>query len=155
MLYDVQVLVAGSCTTVTRDELTLAAKFFGKELLPEDTYSATRVYIDLFPRSLNKDYLGGITLPKMGVPVELYHIKIKSSQSRKGQLTALAHEMTHVEQIASGRFGAVYRKNIAVGMKWCKVRVDKEAIDLGYAPWEIEAYTKEGPLYRAFLKSIK
>ncbi len=150
-----QVLVAGSCTKVSRDELTAAAKFYGKELLPEDTYWRTRIYVDLFPRSLNKDYLGGITLPREGVQPELFHIKIKSSQSSKGQLTALAHEMVHVQQIASGRFGAVYRGHRAVGMKWCKIRVSKEALRDGYAPWEIEAYDREGPLYRDFLKSIR
>lgn len=150
-----QVLVAGSCTTVTRDEMTAAAKFFGRELLLEETYRDTRVYVDLFPRSLNKEYLGGITLPREGVQPEIYHIKIKSSQSRKGQLTALAHEMKHVEQISSGRFGAVYRGNRAVGMKWCKMEVPREALMDGYAPWEVEAYDIEGPLYRAFIKSIK
>lgn len=155
MLTRMQVLVAGSCTTVTREEMSNAAKFFGRELLSEENYPGTRVYIDLFPRSLNKDYLGGITLPREGVPVELYHIKIKTLQSRKGQLTALAHEMTHVEQIASGRFCAVYRGNRAVGMKWCKIRVSKDDILDGYAPWEIEAYDKEVVLYKSFMKSIR
>jgi hypothetical protein len=59
-------------------------------------------------------------------------------------LKALAHEMVHIKQFA-------YSETNDALTRWKGEKVDSDVMDYWVQPWEIEAYGREGGLFRKFV----
>jgi len=68
-------------------------------------------------------------------------------------LSTLAHELTHLEQLATGRrYNFVRAENI---VRWEGKNIDEQKIGYWDSPWEIEAHGKEVGMFVRFKKHLK
>jgi hypothetical protein len=78
-----------------------------------------------------------------------YSIKINSKQSELLIISALAHEMVHVKQWATGEMFDPFRQPDQVKFRNKYYEFKQEGEDYYDTPWEIEAYGREvGLLYK-------
>jgi hypothetical protein len=76
-------------------------------------------------------------------------IEVDERLYEKPTYIALAHEMVHVEQRATGR--CYDYVNNAPYVKWNKQVINSQDIDYWDSPWEIEAFGKQYGLYVRFV----
>jgi hypothetical protein len=83
-------------------------------------------------------------------------IEIDSSQSKRGILQRLAHEMTHVKQIAKGEMKDYVKMPSKVRWQDYIYECDEnDHFDYWTSPWEVEAYGNEKCLYVLLQKHMK
>jgi hypothetical protein len=78
-------------------------------------------------------------------------IVIDSKLSKANMVSALAHEMVHVKQIAFGQLTGKVARNGQVVTYWCGKRVSVSYIN---RPWEIEAFARQKELVTQLYSSI-
>ena len=84
-----------------------------------------------------------------------FEIELDANLSPKQTLRALAHEMVHLKQYATGQMKDLYSDQ---STKWeGKIHkyVDNQPNDYWTYPWEIEAYGREVGLYVMFKSHLK
>lgn len=84
-----------------------------------------------------------------------FEIELDANLSAKETLRALAHEMVHLKQYATGQMKDMYSNQ---STKWeGKIHkyVSEQTNDYWTYPWEIEAYGREVGLYVMFKKHLK
>lgn len=84
-----------------------------------------------------------------------FEIELDDNLSPKQTLRALAHEMVHLKQYATGQMKDMYSDQ---STKWeGKIHkyVSEQTNDYWTYPWEIEAYGREVGLYVMFKKHLK
>jgi hypothetical protein len=82
-----------------------------------------------------------------------FALQINPKRSVKAILTALAHEMVHVKQYATGESKQYERTPYVT--KFRGVMVNTETMDYWDLPWEIDAYGRELGLYVRFMEHWK
>lgn len=79
-------------------------------------------------------------------PHREFEIEIDTSLRKRTLLTALAHEMVHIKQYATGELASVDLPGQR-SMLWHKQNVNIHRNDYYDLPWEIEAYGREVGLF--------
>jgi hypothetical protein len=79
-----------------------------------------------------------------------FYVDLDSDLSYKGSLIGLAHELTHVKQMAFGERQVGWD---GVTMRWFGVPIDPSQVHYYDLPWEIEAHGREYGLYDRFVQS--
>jgi hypothetical protein len=82
-----------------------------------------------------------------------FALQINPKRSVKAMLTALAHEMVHVKQYATGESRQYERTSYVT--KFRGVMVNTETTNYWDLPWEIDAYGRELGLYVRFMEHWK
>jgi hypothetical protein len=84
---------------------------------------------------------------------KIFELVIDKTMGYKRILSSLAHELIHVEQMATGR---MYEYEGSQGACRFEKRVIKyKELDYWDWPWEVEAYGREVGLYMRFLDHLK
>lgn len=81
-----------------------------------------------------------------------FFIEMDSHMSQKGTLIALAHELTHVKQMAMGERQESWD---GLTMRWFGMPYDPSIVHYYDLPWEIEAHGREYGLYDRFIQSLQ
>ena len=123
-----------------------AIEFYAKKLIHPRTIKNLDIKIKFKPyKKVEADgwceWVDQSNRPKM------YTITVDNSLSRKKTLLALAHEMVHVKQYASGEMKDMAKTNT---VKWRNETFPRDGVYWEH-PWEIEAYGRELGLYMMFM----
>ena len=82
-----------------------------------------------------------------------FEIEVDKNMGMYRTMTAIAHEMVHMKQEATG---AMYQYTCNMNkVRYEKDVFDTEDIDYWDSPWEIEAYGRERGLYIRFQQHLK
>ena len=82
-----------------------------------------------------------------------FEICLRPDIGYRPMLSTLAHELVHLEQIATGRrYNFVRAENI---VRWEGKNIDEEKVGYWDSPWEIEAHGKEVGMFVRFKKHLK
>lgn len=134
------------------DLIKEATHWFGEKLLSKRLNQ--KIILNLkFTDNLNKE-TGCIAfcswLDKNHKPRE-FEFEIDSNLNEQEMLRAVAHEMVHLKQYATGQIKDFARTD---KIKWegkiLTAKNDADAETYWFSPWEIEAYGKEVGLYALF-----
>jgi hypothetical protein len=79
-----------------------------------------------------------------------FYIDFDDNLSAKSTLITLAHEMTHIKQMA---FGQRQESLDGKGMRWMGMLIYPDDMHYYDLPWEIEAYGREYGLYDRYVQS--
>jgi hypothetical protein len=82
-----------------------------------------------------------------------FEIEIDSSLCKKSLLRALAHEMVHVKQYATGQLKDYVNNNDTL-WEGKTYKGDRDGDEYWTSPWEIEAYGREVGLYVLFKRHL-
>lgn len=98
---------------------------------------------------MSSDDLGYVEAESDDRPIREFIVVIKSDLSRKYTLTAIAHEMVHVKQYATGELLVLHRPSGYVRWKNGKHYDDSKKYNFN-DPWEREAYSSMDKLYEKY-----
>tara|TARA_R100000808_G_C2155495_1_gene168235 strand:- start:8700 stop:9161 length:462 start_codon:yes stop_codon:yes gene_type:complete len=126
-----------------------AADFYAHKLMSKRLLKNLMVKIEFIDGLSDKTSEGGncIWSDDYIRPRE-FEIQLDKSDDFEYMLTALAHEMVHVKQWATGEMKEVWNQNEAC--KWLGNVIDTAKTEYWDYPWEIEAHGRERGLYVRF-----
>jgi len=134
---------------LTVDMVTEAVRFYASTLMNRQLVKNLTVKVSF----KDKDVDGFCnTDDDLAKPRE-FALQINPKRSVKAILTALAHEMVHVKQYATGESRQYERTPYVT--KFRGVMVNTETTDYWDLPWEIDAYGRELGLYVRFMEHWK
>ncbi len=134
---------------LTVDMVTEAVRFYASTLMNRQLVKNLTVKVSF----KDKDVDGFCnTDDDLAKPRE-FALQINPKRSVKAILTALAHEMVHVKQYATGESKQYERTPYVT--KFRGVMVNTETMDYWDLPWEIDAYGRELGLYVRFMEHWK
>jgi hypothetical protein len=130
------------------DEISDAAKFFGKILLGYKLAANIDLEIKIDP---NFEWLGGCYPDDDSRFPRFFVITLNPSSIEDDMIQTLAHEMVHLRQFA--RRQAVISGDIAIwnGERYKIFEHDETTESYRSMPWEEEAFSKELELYKKWL----
>ena len=134
---------------LTVDMVTEAVRFYASTLMNRQLVK--NLTVKVFFRDDGVDGLCN-TDDDLAKPRE-FALQINPKRSVKAILTALAHEMVHVKQYATGESRQYERTPYVT--KFRGVMVNTETTDYWDLPWEIDAYGRELGLYVRFMEHWK
>ena len=77
-----------------------------------------------------------------------FEIEINSSLKLREMMIAVAHELVHVKQFASGELDAYnFQPSVAKQIMWKGSSIKTKGLDYWDQPWEIEAHGRESGLF--------
>ncbi len=134
---------------LTADMVTEAVRFYASTLMNRQLVKNLTVKV-----SFKDEDVDGFcnTDDDLAKPRE-FALQINPKRSVKAILTALAHEMVHVKQYATGESRQYERTPYVT--KFRGVMVNTETTDYWDLPWEIDAYGRELGLYVRFMEHWK
>jgi hypothetical protein len=138
--------VSGKPSKVSPKTVEAAVAFYSDYLMKN--HNKVDVYID-FERGFKKNQ--GIDADCCCEDKNQFTITIDADLKKCETLIALAHELVHVKQHVSDKFGF----NSWIRMYRFGSEYYPEDIDYWDCPWEIEAYGRELGLYKMFMESEK
>jgi hypothetical protein len=132
-----------------------AAKYYTNILMKHDPgrLSTITVELNLVPNlasDLHNDALCG-WLDDRFRPNQFF-IDMDADLSYKGSLIGLAHELTHVKQMALGERQESWD---GLSMRWFGQPINLADMHYYDLPWEIEAHGREYGLYDRFVESLR
>jgi len=134
---------------LTVDMVTEAVRFYASTLMNRQLVK--NLTVKVFFRDDGVDGLCN-TDDDLAKPRE-FALQINPKRSVKAMLTALAHEMVHVKQYATGESRQYERTSYVT--KFRGVMVNTETTNYWDLPWEIDAYGRELGLYVRFMEHWK
>jgi hypothetical protein len=143
----VQLSIRGNSSTVTKTEVRKATRFFASSLMKPGLLAKIDLKIKFRSDIFDEAYV-------QPEDKTTYQLHISSSLGYTGTLQALAHEMTHVKQYATGIMLDYANPNY---VKWAGKKIYFDGADMkSYwsAPWEIEARGYEICLYELYLREL-
>ena len=146
-----QLRFKGKNKKVHIQEFEFAAAFYAEKLMSKRLINKLSINIsfDKIPKGVS-----GLTDPLIEYgdnPPRAFDIYIRTSMSRKNQLSTLAHEFVHVKQYARGEISCFLR---GTKLKWQKDMICTEKLNYYEYPWEIEAFGREVGLYRMYIDAL-
>lgn len=141
-----QISVHGLPPGLNRHEVAAAARFYASNLMSPRLVKNLTVSIH-FEKTEND---GSCQAEDFDRPRDFTIYLNKKHKIRKA-LIALAHEMVHVKQYATGELRD-YVKSTSLN-RWQGKIVDDSKINYWDRPWEIEAFGREFGLYARFKES--
>lgn len=138
------VFVRGHSPKIEPLEWKGAAKWFASELMGK---AADRLSLNLELTQFLRGHCGSVTCSDWRKPRH-FLVQIETGTcGRRKQLCTLAHEMVHIKQIISGEL------EVRLGeLRW---KAKGVLGDFSDEPWELEAWAREAPLYRAYEAFLK
>lgn len=134
---------------LTVDMVTEAVRFYASVLMNRQLVK--NLTVKVFFKDESVDGLCN-TDDDLAKPRE-FALQINPKQSAKAMLTALAHEMVHVKQYATGESKQYERTPYVT--KFRGVMVNTSTTDYWDLPWEVDAYGRELGLYVRFMEHWK
>jgi hypothetical protein len=134
---------------LTVDMVTEAVRFYASTLMNRQLVK--NLTVKVFFKDEGVDGLCN-TDDDLAKPRE-FALQINPKRSLKAILTALAHEMVHVKQYATGESKQYERTPYVT--KFRGVMVNTSTTDYWDLPWEIDAYGRELGLYVRFMEHWK
>lgn len=138
---------------ITPDCAFFSIAFFGEKLMSKKLLKKLNVDI-FFIKDLKKleKFEADCIWEDINIRPKEFSIRIDSSMSGRRIIQALAHEMTHIKQYATGEMSDLLGMNTLVSWRkgLRKQRIDSEVVDYWEHPWEIEAYGREKCLTEMF-----
>lgn len=127
-----------------------ASKYYLNILMNTDLgrMNSIEIRIDLIPNlsfDMKNDAIAG-WLDDRFRPNQFF-VQLDADLSFKGSLIALAHELTHIKQMALGERQEAWD---GVTMRWFGQPIDPSTVHYYDLPWEIEAHGREYGLFRRF-----
>lgn len=133
-----------------------AVKWYASKLMSSRLVS--KIELDLiFTENLQKETgcLAFCVWNDKNIRPRSFEIEVDNKLNKKSLLRALAHEMVHVKQYATGQVRDLIRDNKT---KWegSTYKLNENGSeDYWFSPWEVEAYGKETGLYVMFNHSLR
>lgn len=132
-----------------------ALYWYSNQLLSTKMNNSIKLNIIFVPDLLKKTKcLANCTWLESNHRPREFEIEIDSNLPKKALLRALAHEMVHVKQYATGQLKD-YMNNNNTCWEGTTFKGDREGDEYWVSPWEIEAYGREVGLYVLFKKYLK
>ena len=144
-----QVSVCKCPPKLSADMVTEAVRFYASTLMNRQL--VRNLTVKVFFKDGGVDGLCN-TDDDLAKPRE-FALHINPKRSVKAMLTALAHEMVHVKQYATGESRQYERTPYVT--KFRGVMVNTSTTDYWDLPWEIDAYGRELGLYVRFMEHWK
>lgn len=130
-----------------RAQLVAATKFYASVLMSPRLAKNIEVRICFEQTSLD----GSCAAEEFDRPRE-FTIYLNEKHKTRKTLIALAHEMVHVKQYATGELRDYVRSTSL--NRWRGEMINDEKINYWDRPWEVEAFGREFGLYARFKESI-
>lgn len=124
-----------------------ATHFYASELLSKRMINKLSIKIE-FDTTLN--YAGLCTWVDDYIRPKEFLIELNPCHP-EDCLLSLAHEMVHIKQYVKGELRELVSGKDLISWKGTRYRHTNDAEWYDEQPWEIEAYTLEGLLYKKFL----
>jgi len=137
-----KVLITGTRDPFFEQEIILATKFYGRELLSRQLYKYIHIEIELTSSISDLGYCS-ISYYNDWYKAREFEIQIKKRKSKQSMLQTLAHEMVHLKQFAKNELNSEHSK-------WLGKSIDSNSINYNDLPWEIEAQLHEHLLYTSY-----
>lgn len=141
-----KVSVHGLPPGLNRHEFVSAAKFYARSLMSDRLVKNLTVTI-----TFEKTRDDGSCLAEDFERPRDFIINLNNKHKSRKALIALAHEMVHVKQYATGELRD-YVKSTSLN-RWQGKMIDDSKISYWDRPWEIEAFGREFGLYARFKES--
>jgi len=124
-----------------------AVRFFAKELMSTRMTNTLTIRVAMRVTGRSKKTTRGHVhmLANGSVAQKVYNINIDRDMHLASQLQVLAHEMIHVQQIATGRFQQrVWKSDRKLHVRWEGKDIG-EGFKIKYReqPWEVEAFDNQ------------
>ena len=137
--------------------LDRAARFYLSRLMSARLANSLRLRIEVSASKLDDSTAACTLVPRNGsATTREFTVVLKRDRSLRDQLADLAHELVHVQQVASGRLQfRRWKTDGAVHARWCGNEMGVVA-QLGYdtRPWEAEAHRLEAELVSALRAAV-
>lgn len=147
-----KITVRGDSKHLTRQQISRAAEFMMKLLVVDQQRLLDRIRLTI---RLQQPLTGSKGLTECttidGDYWLQYIVSIRSTMSKKEQLTTLAHELVHVKQFATGQFCPLDYGN---KRKWMHRMINCDNLDYWDYPWEVDAYGREPGLYHRYVQKF-
>lgn len=145
-----KISVRGKNDVLSKQHIRYIVKLFGKLILTPQLYPN----INLLIQNMNLDkntwgYCGASDIEEKRP--RSFEILLNSNLSKNKQIKTLAHEMTHLRQIAKGQF-ITYEYG---SYRWNGEKLEMTQDEYSNMPWEIEANLSEETLLLEYKKSLK
>lgn len=125
-----------------------AAVCFGRKLMP-DIASECTVDVVLKNKLFKREKIKGeVEIMDDEKPPREFEITLDGSMSTRAIIVALAHEMVHVKQYATGELKNTDKLNVNI---WKRKKITIGRNDYWDLPWEVEAYGREIALLEFFV----
>lgn len=154
-----KISVKGNNEKISKKELRYAIQFMAELVLSKRLIK--NLYIELIsqkfatvPSGFSK-YHGDCMWLDGNVKPREFRIRINSDMSKRSQLIALAHELVHVKQWATGDMRDLLRQPSFPAVKWKTDLINHEEVHYYDLPWEIEAYGREYGMYARYMDHKK
>lgn len=148
-----RIRIEGEPQNVDRKTVCKALRFYARTLMSDALVSTLTVNLKFCQTRGFKASVGWIDRPERA---KRFKMLCRETMSREATLSALAHEMVHAKQYATGQMRDYLSDPDFV--RWEKEAYEfthEEDETYWFAPWEIEAYGKERGLMKLFLKTLK
>ena len=145
-----KISVKGKNDVLSKKHIRYIVKLFGKLTLSPQLYPNINILI----QNMNLDkftwgYCGASDIEEKRP--RSFEILLNSNLSKNKQIKTLAHEMTHLRQIAKGQF-ITYECG---SYRWNGEKLEMTQDEYSNMPWEIEANLSEETLLLEYKKSLK
>ena len=154
-----KISVRGKNEKITKKELRYATQFMSNLVLSKRLIN--NLYVEIVsqefttvPVGFYKYHGDCMWLDDNSRPRE-FRIRLNSDLSKRVQLTALAHEIVHVKQWATGDMKDLLRQPTFPAVKWKTEVINHEEVHYYDLPWEIEAYGREYGMYARYMDHKK
>lgn len=127
-----------------------AAVFYGRQLFSSRLFAQIKVRLVLVHNLTRMHEIEADTVwDDYHTRPREFTIRLDSSMGTRRQLVALAHEIVHVHQFATGRLKDRQHTRVAL-WNWAGKPFTKRDVDYWLLPWEIEAHGMQEGLYHKF-----
>lgn len=145
-----KVSVKGKNDVLSKKHIRYIVKLFGKLILSPQLYPNINLLVQNMNLDNNAWGFCGVSDIEEKRP-RSFEILLNSKLPKNKQIKTLAHEMTHLRQIARGQF-ITYEYG---SYSWNGERLDMTQDEYSNMPWEIEANLSEETLLLEYKKSLK
>lgn len=146
---DMRIYVKGKNEYLSKKECKFLLEFLGKELLGK---LSNYVYVELQFKDLEKGTWGFCSPTDYDYKNHReFEILINRNLVKYNQIKTICHEMVHVKQFARKELRD-FNYNV---FKWKGEKLTIDDNDYYSSPWEVEALSKEKPLYKLYKKHRK
>lgn len=145
-----KISVRGKNDVLSKKHIRYIVKLFGKLILSPQLYPNINLLVQNMNLDNNAWGFCGVSDIEEKRP-RSFEILLNSKLPKNKQIKTLAHEMTHLRQIARGQF-ITYEYG---SYSWNGERLDMTQDEYSNMPWEIEANLSEETLLLEYKKSLK
>jgi len=144
-----RIRTSGNNPRISKKELRYVIRFMSEQLMSKRLCENITIYVKSVPTLKgddDEDLAACVKIIGDDIPPRRFRIWLETNTSRREQLMALAHEITHIKQYAHQELKDDWDRGLH---KW-KKQTFHEDFNYFFRPWEIECFGYERALYYSY-----